>query len=265
MMKNILRVARKEFLDMFRDKRTIMRMMLIPMIAFPLIMLIVTEVQSNASKKTAEKELKIGYILNDQDKVFIDSLASAAHFKYISYSDSAKMYADVKSEEIDAGLILDEEFDRKYQNNQTAHLGIIYRKADMEEFERLQTQLTKLNAFMVGKRLMENDLSPALPIAFDYSKSLSDEKNKYNVSEDKEVIGKYAGGLLPYIFIAFCFMGCMYPAIDLFAGEKERGTLETLLLTPVNRNAILIGKMIVITSFWFTQRYPCTHGLVRWY
>ena len=41
-------------------------------------------------------------------------------------------------------------------------------------------------------------------------------------------------------------MGCMYPAIDLFTGEKERGTLETLLTTPVSRWQILIGKMGVV-------------------
>jgi sodium transport system permease protein len=62
------------------------------------------------------------------------------------------------------------------------------------------------------------------------------------------MIGKMAGGFLPYIFIAFGFIGCMYPAIDLFTGEKERGTIETLLTTPVARWKILIGKMLVVVS-----------------
>ncbi|TNE70212.1 MAG: ABC transporter permease, partial [Bacteroidetes bacterium] len=44
----------------------------------------------------------------------------------------------------------------------------------------------------------------------------------------------------------FGFIGCMYPAIDLFTGEKERGTLETLLTTPVLRWQILFGKMGVV-------------------
>jgi sodium transport system permease protein len=62
------------------------------------------------------------------------------------------------------------------------------------------------------------------------------------------MIGKMAGGFLPYIFIAFGFIGCMYPAIDLFTGEKERGTIETLLTTPVARWKILMGKMLVVVS-----------------
>jgi sodium transport system permease protein len=72
-------------------------------------------------------------------------------------------------------------------------------------------------------------------------------KTEYiNVASDKKMIGKLAGGILPYIFIAFGFIGCMYPAIDLFTGEKERGTIETLLTTPVSRWQILIGKMLVV-------------------
>ena len=67
----------------------------------------------------------------------------------------------------------------------------------------------------------------------------------------KEKFGKQVGGFLPYIFILFCFMGAMYPAIDLGAGEKERGTLETLLTAPVSRFHILLGKfgVIVLTGF----------------
>jgi sodium transport system permease protein len=60
------------------------------------------------------------------------------------------------------------------------------------------------------------------------------------------MIGILAGGMLPYIFIAFGFLGCMYPAIDLFTGEKERGTIETLLTTPVPRWQLLFGKMGVV-------------------
>ncbi|MNX88669.1 ABC-2 family transporter protein [compost metagenome] len=67
-----------------------------------------------------------------------------------------------------------------------------------------------------------------------------------NVASNKEMIGKLAGGFLPYMFIAFGFMGCMFPAIDLFTGEKERSTIETLLTTPVPRWKILFGKMGVV-------------------
>jgi sodium transport system permease protein len=67
-----------------------------------------------------------------------------------------------------------------------------------------------------------------------------------DVATVQEKIGKYAGGLIPYVFIIFCFIGAMYPAIDLFTGEKERMTIETILTTPAKRIQILTGKMVVV-------------------
>jgi sodium transport system permease protein len=54
--------------------------------------------------------------------------------------------------------------------------------------------------------------------------------------------------MLPYLIIIMCFMGAMYPAIDLAAGEKERGTLETLLVSPATRGEFVLGKYFVILT-----------------
>jgi sodium transport system permease protein len=72
------------------------------------------------------------------------------------------------------------------------------------------------------------------------------ETEYINTASPQQMIGEFGGAILPYLFIAFGFIGCMYPAIDLFTGEKERGTIETLLTTPVKRWKLLIGKMLVV-------------------
>jgi sodium transport system permease protein len=56
------------------------------------------------------------------------------------------------------------------------------------------------------------------------------------------------GGFLPYILLMVCLMAAMYPAIDLGAGEKERGTLETLLLAPIPRTQLVLAKFLVLFS-----------------
>jgi sodium transport system permease protein len=71
--------------------------------------------------------------------------------------------------------------------------------------------------------------------------------NEKDLSTQKERVGESIGGLLPYFFIIFCFLGAMYPAIDLGAGEKERATIETLLTSPASRMQIVLGKFFVIT------------------
>jgi sodium transport system permease protein len=67
-----------------------------------------------------------------------------------------------------------------------------------------------------------------------------------NLASAKEQLADEIGGFLPYLIIIFCFTGSMYPAIDLAAGEKERGTLETLLTSPAGRLEILLGKFGVV-------------------
>ena len=74
-----------------------------------------------------------------------------------------------------------------------------------------------------------------------------------DVSTQQEVFGKAVGGFLPYMFILFMFTGAMYPGIDLGAGEKERGTLETLLSSPANRLEIVVGKFLVVSLAGFTS------------
>jgi sodium transport system permease protein len=86
--------------------------------------------------------------------------------------------------------------------------------------------------------------------------------NYRNVASKKEMIGMLAGGMLPYVFIAFGFLGCLYPAIDLFTGEKERGTIETLLTTPVARWQILTGKMGVVVLSGLTAATFALLGLM---
>ncbi len=57
--------------------------------------------------------------------------------------------------------------------------------------------------------------------------------------------------LLPFIVLVWALTGAFYPAIDICAGEKERGTLETLLSSPAGRNEIVTGKLMTVASFSF--------------
>jgi sodium transport system permease protein len=115
---------------------------------------------------------------------------------------------------------------------------VFYDATAMGMQDRAKAYLGQIESISRQERYIDMQLkeSELTPLAVSYS----------NIASDKEMIGKLGGGILPYIFIAFGFIGCMYPAIDLFTGEKERGTIETLLTTPVLRWQILFGKMGVV-------------------
>ena len=55
--------------------------------------------------------------------------------------------------------------------------------------------------------------------------------------------------ILPVMLLIWAMTGAFYPAVDLCAGEKERGTLETLLSSPAERSEIVLGKLLTIMAF----------------
>ncbi|MCH2233538.1 MAG: ABC transporter permease subunit [Crocinitomicaceae bacterium] len=254
-MNKIITIAKKEFLDTFRDKRTLVRMVMIPLLAFPLILYVITTLQSALSEKEAAKVLEIGYVNweNELGDELISNMSKDTLYDFIEYSDTASLRLDVESDTINLGLFFDEYFDQSYKADTAAHYHLYMRAADYEEKERFDILIQAESSRLLNERLATVDKGP------EFSTPLKERLD--NRSNQQEVIGKYAGGILPYIFIAFLFMGCMLPAIDLFAGEKERGTIETLLTSPVNRLQILLGKMVVIVAMGLISAIVALVGL----
>ena len=155
-----------------------------------------------------------------------------------SYSDSTDLKEAIKNDSIQIGVIIDPAFDQSMKDKSPAKVTVFYNATDLGMMNRAEAYMEAIENIAKQERYIELDLkeSELRPLEIAYS----------NVASDEEMIGKLAGGILPYIFIAFGFLGCMYPAIDLFTGEKERGTIETLLTTPVARWQLLFGKMGVV-------------------
>ena len=252
-MNKIFTIAKKEFLDIFRDKRTLIRMILIPLVAFPVIIQLITTLQESQSKKQAEEILKVGYFLNNQDEGILTRMKSDSLYEFIAYTDTASLSKDVDSKEINLGIALDTHYNDSLMAGRQGGIFMFFRGADREDYERFEKILENEKTHLVNSRLaiLEKDPLFIEPL-------MIQEKDQ---SELQEILAKYAGGILPYIFMAFLFMGSMLPAIDLFAGEKERGTIETLLTSPVNRLQILLGKMIVVVAFGLISALVALIGL----
>jgi sodium transport system permease protein len=92
----------------------------------------------------------------------------------------------------------------------------------------------------VTERLTQRSLPPTLIKPFDVRRE--------NVAPPEKVGGNLFGGIVPYVIIILCFTGAMYPAMDLTAGEKERGTMETLLCSPVARVDLVLGKFLMVLT-----------------
>lgn len=239
----IFRIFRKELLDTLRDRRTLMTMLVIPILIFPITLNVFVEVSKSFEESASAKTVKIGVVGDDQNH-FIKQLKSIPDSlgpkKVLVFSDSTKLRGAIDSKKIELGLIVPKNEASLRAKEQTVQLTWLLDAAEVGRNERAQLYGSSLQAFADAERLNK------LGLRSEQIKPL--QNTTINCASDKKMIGQLAGGFLPYIFIAFGFIGCMYPAIDLFTGEKERGTLETLLTVPVSRWKILVGKMLVVVS-----------------
>lgn len=236
------RIFKKEMVDTLRDKRTLMTMIFIPVLIFPIIISLFMNISASFQEEAQNKELKIGYLSEGNDPIVrstFESLPdSVAKFELITFADSSEMKTLVQEDSLQLAIFIPSDFETNVSGTSTGNVKIFYNATKVGNDDRAEAYFSMVKEIMLTQRLQELNIDRAAvtPLNVDYE----------NVASDKEVIGKLAGGILPYIFIAFGFIGCMYPAIDLFTGEKERGTIETLLTTPVARWKILFGKMGVV-------------------
>lgn len=232
-------VYRKELRDMLRDKRTIRSMIIIPMIAFPLlyggIFYFIGRIQGQAQSEKSKVMIQGG---NDSPKIFA-ALRSFQEIDIQSYQSDAKQQVDDKK--IRALVVIPSGFDQAITAGKKDQVSINYYEGDEKSEmakDRLQKFFDDYRTQIARSALQAHDLSPTLLEPFTVDAS--------NVAPPAKVGAAYLGGWIPYLIIILSFTGAMYPAMDLTAGEKERGTMETILTSPVSRTDLVIGKFLMV-------------------
>lgn len=237
----IFTIFKKELKDTLRDRRTIIMMLVIPVAIFPIILTLFVSISESFSKEAAEKTIEIG-VVGEDDNYVIEQLkalpAELGKKNIVTYKDTNELKAAIKVDSAQIGIFPSPDFDQSMEMKKPAGVTVFFNATDLGMYDRAEAYLETIESIAKQERYLDLKINEEeiRPLEISYS----------NVASSKETIGKLAGGMLPYIFIAFGFIGCMYPAIDLFTGEKERGTIETLLTTPVARWQILFGKMGVV-------------------
>jgi sodium transport system permease protein len=104
--------------------------------------------------------------------------------------------------------------------------------------ERLEDALRKYREEVLQSRLSARRMAASLlkPV----------EVQRENVASAEKVGGMQLGRMIPYFIVFLCLMGTLHPAMDLTAGEKERGTLETILASGVSRRDLVLGKFFLV-------------------
>ena len=240
-MNIIFSIFKKELTDVLRDRRTLFFMIAMPVIVMPLIFIGSLKFQEYQNKKSEEKILNIA-IVNESDDIQIrDYILNQKGVNLIENIDADSLEKGIKSDSLQGGLYIGENFLNNISTNQMGAVEIYYKSSDLmsKAKKRINNALDQYKNEVVAERLLR----------FDIDKNLLEPLQiiDKDMSTKKETIGKALGGLVPYMLVIFIFLGAMYPAIDLGAGEKERGSLETLLSSPATKFEITVGKLMVVS------------------
>ena len=226
MKNNLWNILKKELRELFRDKKSLAMMLIIP-IFIPLIMLGMSALFETQVNKHIEEYNKIGfaYELSEEEK----QIAEEMNIEIIN-GTGEELKQKYDNQEIDLYVTKNE---NKYVLNSDSSDTSTYAKSLMESYFNTYKQYLQ-QQYLQANNINSNEVLNIITV----EENLIEEDNYF-----VNFIKNYA-----FLFIIMAItVSATYPATDTTAGEKERGTLETLLTFPIRSKDIIIGKFLGVT------------------
>jgi sodium transport system permease protein len=240
-MHNVGVVYRKELTEALRDRRTLISTIVVPLLLFPVMSVGFASVASLLVGKAKEESAKV-MILGGGD-----SPAVVADLKKVEKIDIVPLEPNWKDQIVDkqvrAVVDIPPGFANDLEQQKDETVKIYYYDGDLKSSltgEKIEKHLNTYRETVVKDRLAAKNLPASVLKPF--------EVKQENVAPPEKVGGAAVGGLIGYMVILLCMTGAMYPAMDLTAGEKERGTMETILSSPISRRDLVLGKFFLVLS-----------------
>ena len=247
--KRIVIVAKKEIIEFIRDWRTIVALVLIPLLLFPLLFIAFPIVMQNEAAELDEKTVDILVQSNDIENHLILELENqtatltieSMPLNLTSLSDTSNSTEQLRNLDYDAILRIE-------LRNETWYYSILHLSTSEQSNEarsRILDVLIQWEEDLTSERIESAGLdveSTLNPLRWDGSINDADAATK----------GEQAGMLLslfiPFVLAIWTASAAVQPAIDMTVGERERGTLESLLSLPLSRTELLLGKWLAVVS-----------------
>jgi sodium transport system permease protein len=240
-LQNIGIVYRKELVDSLRDTRTLISMTAVPLLLMPLLTIGLGVVSVRQVDQAREEIPKVMILGGDDSPNLRAELAKLGEVQIVPQEPD---YAEeISNQQIRAAVEIPEGFDAKLAAGEPMSVKIYMYEGELKSgfgADRMQKFFRDLRDRAIRERLEARHLPESLIRPFDIKQQ--------NVAPPEKVGGAILGGLVPYFVILLCLTGAMYPAMDLTAGEKERGTIETILCSPVSRTHLVLGKFLMVLT-----------------
>jgi sodium transport system permease protein len=241
----------KELLELTRDRKTLIFTILIPIFAMPLIFGGFAYVSSHMFKSARTAQMRYAIFGQQHAPELSARFAQQANLQRVALADESEIRSAIADERIKFAVVIPPQFDTTLQQHRQAAIALHYNSASTVDVtqQRVREVIDGYNGSLRQQALSALNLNPA-QLAFALAPVVLEKKS---TADQREQMGAVVGGMLPYLLLMVCLTAAMYPAIDLGAGEKERGTLETLLLAPVPRGAIVLAKFLVLFTVGMTS------------
>ena len=231
----------KEIKHLFRDTKTIVQTVVVPTFITPLLIGAIFWYVGSIATEETKKTYEIS-VYSSADSLLIDDLNDSDRLSITKEGSLEAVIDAVTFDESEIGLVFDDSFVDDLTSNNSAQLTI-YSK-DIDTFSQAKSIVS--NIVDDYEESIRNNRLELLNLDENYVNPIT--INEEDLTTEEESAGSIFGALLALFFVMYVISGSMYPAIDLGAGEKERGTMETLISTNISSVDIIIGKMLSVTS-----------------
>lgn len=235
----------KEIKEILRDRRTLIFMIVMPTVFVPLLMNLLVGFVYKSERKSETEVLSFAVFGSENLPQLANDFSNNKEFKQVNISSLEDVASAIKVNKIKFAIVIPEKAFEHLDKNEQIAIQLYYNNASFASkvknrvgdiIQKYSDKIRNTRLELFGLDSAEKRQALLNPVNID----------EHGTANMREILGERVGGMLPYLFIIFCMMGAMYPAIDLGAGEKERGTLETLLLAPIKRSQIVLGKFFVV-------------------
>jgi len=276
--RNVRLIYGREIRDQLRDRRTLFMIAVLPLLLYPLLGMSVFQL-SQFLRKSEPKVVVIGSEQLDsaelpplfEDGAFVSTLldvpadAARLHVEFVNGTNRAEAEARLKAGEVQVVLRFPPDFSdrlkelRERVESANAALGkddatansveipepqLVY-NSGKEKSTVAHVQVTQALDNWKSQIIRDNLAASRVPLnvakPFDVA--------PHDVAEERQQQALMWSKILPFVLFIWALTGAFYPAVDLCAGEKERGTLETLLSSPALRTEIVWGKLLTVMTF----------------
>ncbi|MDH5590201.1 MAG: ABC transporter permease subunit, partial [Gemmatimonadota bacterium] len=239
-------VFRKELRETLRDRRTLLVMLAVPVLLYPVLMVASEQLLLFGMRQLDEEAAPVA-VLGDAPSDLLWILDSIPTLRVVpppavgGSAPRSTMEESIREALTEGSVAAVVVLEGPTDGFGSREVRVYYSDAS-DRSRRGRSELMGAVDLWGGRLLEERLRVQGLPRSFVVPVAVADT----SLALPEEVGGYALGRMLPMLLIVITLLGTFYPAIDLAAGEKERGTLEALLTTPVPPGAVVTGKFVTV-------------------